>query len=291
MLPKNLAGVTPEQLPLVKRVAQLLTEFENYEGAQPLYQLVAQKGGVRGKLSLLLFMGQHLDVAKAFEGLESLRSGGIESMNIIQQATAILRSPADGEEHLEEIAITQGWIDRSLREDPQSVPLRLQQAELYDLSQQYEKATGIYRSLLSEGDLVGVGRAVVLNNLAYLLALAPSGEGATGEARKFVNEAVDLLGPQTDILDTRAMISIAAKQYEDAISDLNLAVIDRPTAAKFFHMAIAHLMAGQNQQAANAWKKAVELGLTRESVSRLEKEQYDKVQSELESLGLQSAQI
>ena len=291
MLPKDLAGVTAEQLPVVMRVAQLLTEFENYEGAHPLYRLAAQKGGVRGKLNLLLFTGRHLDVEKAFEGLESLRSNGVETVNILQKATAILRTPADGEDHPAELAITQGWIDRALREDPQSVPLRLQQAELHDIGQQYEKATDIYRQLLTDGDLRGVGRAVVLNNLAYLLALTPSDDTEVSEARGYVNEAVNLLGPQTDILDTRAMIKIAAKQYEDAIDDLNLAVIDRPTAAKYFHKAIAHLMAGQNQQAANAWKKAVELGLTRESVSRLEKDQFDKVQAKLESLGLQNAQL
>lgn len=291
MLPKNLAGVTAEQLPLVMRVAQLLTEFENYEGAKPLYQLGAQKGGVGGKLNFLLFTGQHLDVAKGFEGLEALRASGVDTPSIIQKATAILRSPANEGDHPDEMALTQGWINRSLREDPQSVSLRLQQAELYDINQQYEKAVEVYRQLLDENDLQGVGRAVVLNNLAYLLALAPSEEGGVDEARGYVNEAVNLLGPQTDILDTRAMIKIAAKQYEGAIDDLSLAVIDRPTATKYFHLAIAHLQAGQNQMAANAWKKAIDLGLTRESVSRLEKEQYDKIQAELESLGLQSAQL
>lgn len=291
MLPKDLAGVTAKQLPLVMRVAQLLTEFENYEGALPLYQLAAQKGGVNGKLNLLLFTGQHLDVAKGFEGLEALRAGGVDVAGIIQRATAILRAPADGGDHPDQVAIAQGWIDRALRDDPENVPNRLQQAELYDISQQYEEAAEVYRQLLAESDLQGVGRAVVLNNLAYLLALAPSEEGGVDEARGYVNEAVDLLGPQTDILDTRAMIKIAAKQYEAAVDDLSLAVIDRPTAAKYFHLAIAHLQAGQNQLAANAWKKAVDMGLTRESVSRLETEQYDKVQAQLESLGLQSAQL
>ncbi len=291
MLPKNLASVTKKQLPIVKRVAQLLAEFENYEGALPLYQLAAKKGGIREKLDLLRFTGQHLDVAKGLSGLESLRSTDVEPLSIIQQAMAILRSPADGEEHSDELATVQGWLDRALREDPHSTPLRLQQAELYDISQKYAEASAVYRTLLTEGDLTGVGRAVVLNNLAYLLALAPLNDEDMSEARDFVNEAVDLLGPQTDILDTRAVISIAAKQYADAIDDLNLAVIDRPTASKYFHKATAHLLAGQNQLAIHAWKKAVELGLTRESISKLEKEQYDEVQRKLESLGMQSAQL
>ena len=101
---------------------------------------------------------------------------------------------------------------------------------------------------------------------------------------KLVREAVSILGPTADILDTRAVVFTSLDQYADAIADLELSLTDNPTASKYFHKAVAHLEAGQNTDALDAWKAALKMGLTRESVNRLERDQYDRVKTRIERL-------
>jgi len=97
------------------------------------------------------------------------------------------------------------------------------------------------------------------------------------------------MGPNSDILDTRAVVLIAQKDYKGAIRDLELSVTDNPTASKYYHKAVAHLGAaktnvGENQNAIKAWEKAVSLGLDRNSLNRMEFEQYENVKSQIDQL-------
>ena len=58
---------------------------------------------------------------------------------------------------------------------------------------------------------------------------------------KLIQEATEIMGPNSDILDTRAVVLISQKQYEPAIQALELSVTDTPTASKYYHKAVAHL--------------------------------------------------
>ena len=71
----------------------------------------------------------------------------------------------------------QRWLDTGLRENPDSIALLIVQADMYDLQKKYEDSAETYRKMLTRSELVGLRRAVVLNNLAFLLALDTSGQG------------------------------------------------------------------------------------------------------------------
>lgn len=289
MVPRDPTQVKPEQIPVLNRVAQRLTEFEEFQRAQAALELAAKIGGVGQKLVLARFIGEHIDAEKGLEGIRALREE-LGPGDLVQAGIAVLRAVElkEGQVPAPSVETVRGWLAAGLREDPDLITLRLQEAELLDLTHDYEKAADAYRKLLERKDLTGVGRAVVLNNLAYLLALSTSDPESVSEAQRYCAEAVEILGPGTEILDTRAVIAIADKRYDDAVEDLKLAVIDRPTAAKYFHLATAHLMAGQEEAAQAAWGEALERGLSRETVSRLEREQFDRVKRQLEAGGLTS---
>ena len=289
ILPRNLQDIKEQQVPLVLSVAKQLTEFEDYDTAEQLYQLAASKGGDRSKLALAEFVGEHRDPGQAFDILKEMFSG-VPSSDILRSAMTVLLS-ADADEIQPQVETMEKWLGRALREDPELVTLRILQAEVYDLKKEYQQAIDEYREILKLQDLKGLNRAIVLNNLAYLLALASDSKNDMQESIQFIGEAVDILGPQSEVLDTRGVIAIADKRYDDAIQDLELSLIDRPTASKYFHLAMALQLAGQNQEAAEAWQEAVELGLDRDSVNRLERERYDDLKNSLEGAGLVSANL
>lgn len=286
VLPRDASKITAKQVPLIKRIAARLVGFDDIDRARKLYELAAKLGGPNEKLELAQFIGTHVSAEEGLDGIEALR-GDTPAQLRVQRGIQVLRAveSKEGEIGEEQFARIEGWLAEGLREDPELIPLQMQRAELADLRRDYDKAEKAYKELLEREDLAGLQRAVVLNNLAYLLALAQKDGASIKEAEEYTSQAIDILGPNSDILDTRAVIANADGRYDDALKDLELAVIDGPTASKYFHMATALIGTGNQSEATEAWQEALDRGLTRESISRLEREQFDRLKGQIGSAG------
>lgn len=289
MLPKRFDSLTPEQLKLVKQVAAMLVSFEEYDSALKLFEVAATVGGPTEKVQKSTFKGSYVNLEEGLEELAGLKSE-VNEYELAKSGVICLRNQSKetlaDSKHFD---LVKSWIDRALRDNPRSNRLLSLSAELHDIRREYPEAMEVYRQILDQNLVEGVQQAIILNNLAYMMALSEGGKSSASEAMDFLNVAIDILGPRSDILDTRAVIHIAAEDYTSAISDLELAVTDKPTASKYFHKAIAHLRAGQNDNAAKVWAKALDMGLKREDVSQLEKGMFDEVKQALEGLGLAMA--
>jgi Tfp pilus assembly protein PilF len=280
-----------QAFPLVLRIAELLTQLDDTAGARKIYEALSKlkADDPRYQLALAGHLGRTGNADEAFAMLDEIRQSA-PMAQVIQTGQQIVRAARDkvGDKY---DARVMEWLDRELREDPNSIPLQLQRAELLDLVGRYEDAAEAYRKLLSSDDLVGTARAVALNNLAYLLVLGAADQTSSDEATKLVNEAVSILGPSSEILDTRAVLEIARGNHAAAITDLESAIIDSPTASKHFHLTQALLGAGNNREAIVAWDKAIELGLEPEEVNRLEMPAYEKTAARIEQLKQQTGSL
>jgi tetratricopeptide (TPR) repeat protein len=231
---------------------------------------------------LAKFLGEHRDPEQCFTKLhEVYRPSDVNKVISVALGVARARRETIGDKYDADI---QRWLDTALRENPDSIPLWVTQADLYDLQKKYEEAADVYRKLLARNDLVGFRRAVVLNNLAFLLALDTSAKSSSDDPLELVQEAAEIIGPNSDILDTRAVVFISQKDYKSAIRDLEFAVTDGPTASKYFHKAEAHLYDGQNKAAVDAWEKAEELGLSRDSINRMEFDQFEDMKKKIDQI-------
>jgi Tfp pilus assembly protein PilF len=118
----------------------------------------------------------------------------------------------------------------------------------------------------------------VLNNLAFLLAV----QNRPGDAKELIDEAIQIFGPTSDLLDTRAIVELSAKNAKQAIADLDLATVDQPTGLKYFHLAQAHLANKDQLAAAEAMKKALETyKLDRKDLAPAEQPKFDAMLTEL----------
>jgi tetratricopeptide (TPR) repeat protein len=284
LLPKisDPSKVAENQLPLIEFVAAQLVKIGDLENAEKAFRLVIARDPNKS-FALADFLGTYRDVGECMKLLESLYKVELTEATC-RVAIAVVRTRRDeiGDKYDSQV---QSWLDRGLLENPDSIPLMMLQAEFDDVEKDYDSAAAIYQKLLARDDVTGITRAIVLNNLAFLVALAGNDAEAGVDPLKLVQEAEQILGPTADILDTRAVVYTAKGQYQDAIKDLNYSVTDNPTAAKYFHKTLAHLGAGENAKAIESWDKAHELAKdVRATLNRMEFEQYDQTKAKIEQL-------
>jgi tetratricopeptide (TPR) repeat protein len=97
-----------------------------------------------------------------------------------------------------------------------------------------------------------------------------------------VNQAIELIGPISDILDTRALVYLKQQQYPLAVEDMKQAIRMNPTASKYYHLAAAQLGAGDAAGAAAAWKQAQAEGIGPDTVSKLEQQDLEGFTKKIE---------
>jgi tetratricopeptide (TPR) repeat protein len=273
--------MTEQDRLVLATIANLLIELEDVDNAERIYRKVAELDPNQN-LTLASFLGNHRSVEQCFEKLNEIYTPERIPM-IAQVALVVVRKQREKVGNKFDAQI-QSWLDAGLNENPESIALLMDQADFYDIQQRYDEAAAIYQKLLANKDLTGIRRAIVLNNLSFLVALAGSKAKVSADPLKLVEEAVEIMGPNSDILDTRAVVFISLKRYQEAIEDLELSVTDNPTASKYFHKAHAHLMAGENLAAVEAWKKAEELGLNHDSINLMEIKLFDQLKSRIDQL-------
>ena len=154
-------------------------------------------------------------------------------------------------------------LTTALLTDGRSVPVLLALAELEDLRGQYDEEERLYIEVLR----VDPNNVAAMNNLAYLQALR-----SQGPAEKWIGKAINLLGPRSDLLDTRALAYLAQNLNDLARADLESSINDSPTGLRYFHLARYHFQTKDPANVEKALQKARELGLKRYQIHPLERQ-------------------
>jgi len=179
----------------------------------------------------------------------------VPPMQLLQTLVEILLTSRD-EAAVESII---GLAEAVCREEEGSPDIALQQGIILSVAGQTERAMTIFSDLLASGAVQGARKGLVQANLAFLLAKPSTAE----EAGRLIDEAIDELGPQPDLLDTRAVIRHARGQTSLALQDMADVVI-KPTAQHYLHLASIQADAGDLDGARTAYGRSIELGLEKE---------------------------
>ncbi len=285
LLPPNLTGaLDAKQLEKILMVTRLATEHEQYDLAAQLYPLYVQRTN-QGALEYARFLALHGDPTKAMELLKQLFPKQMDE--VLQICTEMLRIRRQelGDKFNADV---NALMASALRDDPESVRRMLLEAEILETQGKYKESVAKYENTLKRDDIPRMMSAAAKNNLGFLLTLLNQ---RTDEAERLINEALEIYGPVDDILDTRAVVHMARKDYEAAVEDMSLATSMSNDPVKFYHFAKANLLAGNDQAAIKAWEKAQKLGFTKEKLPLLEQPDFDQVKSNIEGLRTQNAQL
>jgi len=279
LLPKkNLnTALDAKQLDAIVAVARMATQFKDYEFAEKLYRLYVRRLPEK-VFELTQFLAMHGNCDEALQLIKRQLDGQTDA--VVQLSVQMLRHrrPEIGDRYDEEV---NRILAIALRQDPDSMTRQLMRAEALEIQEDFESSREAYEKLLARDDMPPRLRAAALNNLGFQLALQNL---RLDEAAQLVNQAIEILGPIADLLDTRAVVRIARKEFDLAIEDMTLALKVNPNAMKYFHLAKAHLLAGNNQAALAAWAQALKMGLELKMLSKIEQPSFQQMEEQIKSL-------
>ena len=277
MAPTGSKAVDAEQLKVVLAIAQLATRHKDYELAEQLLRFYVKRVP-ESTFALIKFLALHGDSEEGVGFMKQLFNNSKDA--VLQLATQMLRIRRReiGDRFDETI---DEMFSSALREDPDSVLRRTMYAEFLGIKQDYDASIQAYDELLKRGDLSSARRAAISNNLAYLLAL----QGVRlDQASELIEQAMQILGPIDDMLDSRAIVRMARKEYDLAVEDMTLATSISQEPVKFYHLAKAHFLAGNVQAALKAWEEAQQLGFEKDMLFLLEQVSFEEIENRLKNL-------
>lgn len=146
----------------------------------------------------------------------------------------------------------------AMEESPENLEVLMAVANVQVVRDEMDEAIRLYRRVLETQPK----SVVVLNNLATLLAETPK---TRGEALDYIDQALEIAGPQNALLDTKAMILVQDGKPGEAIPLLETACGHYDPDPRYpFHLAVAYHRVGDDAKAVVAFERAIDSGLEEE---------------------------
>jgi tetratricopeptide (TPR) repeat protein len=221
----------------------------------------------------LIERGRTLEAIRTIQGLPV--ADGVAKVPLLKNAIAARPRAAIAAAELPEWVALVGAIskeiDETLKSKPMDVQHHLARAAIRDALGQTEAAIAAYEDVLA----IEPQNLIALNNLASLLAL--SAPEKTDKAMELVERALKAAGPRGHVLDTRALVRLAAKKPADALVDLAAARLTDPRAVYDFHAALAYDALHEGERRRSFLDSAKAKGLKRTMLHPLEWPSYERM--------------
>ncbi|HTM54370.1 MAG TPA: tetratricopeptide repeat protein [Pirellulales bacterium] len=233
----------------------------------------------RGAIAMASYLGRKGDTERAFALLDDSRKNQpmIEILACALEGIRRHRENATPERY----ATLEKWAKAAMESEANKQQVQLLLAETYDLQGRYDDVIKIYRQVLADPEATTYQKALVKNNLAFVLAVSKPQPNTLAEAVKLADDAIRVLGPTSDLLDTRAVAYLAQGKVKEGLADLRTSVSDRPTGSKYFHLAQAEKQAGNVDAARTAFEKAKEFGLDANQLTPIEIKTFEQLSNSL----------
>ena len=221
-------------------------------------------------VEFIRFLGTQWRLDEAFELCETAWNISPSAV-VAEVCTGLLRT---GQASHEQFQLARHWLQDAMEADAASPELAYHAASAAHLAGQYAEAENFYRRVVQ----LAPESTMAINELSLLLVLH---RGKPGEATRLIDRAIEISGPLSFLLDTRAVAYISAGEVDKAIEDLERAVSDGATADHYFHLAQAHVLTDHPAAARIAWNKSLMLGLHVESIHPLERRLFSELELKL----------
>ncbi|HYV35442.1 MAG TPA: tetratricopeptide repeat protein [Gemmataceae bacterium] len=263
-----------EQKDVRRDLAGLLLDELGYaadpEKQKQICDFIAGSKRPEAVLLLAQFLAKHEDVDEALDLCEAALKTAPPD-RVLHTAVIVLRL---GKGTPDQQAKVEGWLQKAATEQPKSLFLQILHAEVEDLRGRYAEAASIYGQILQKDQ----NNIIALNNLAFMTALKKEN---LQDSLAMIDKAIDIAGPQAQLLDTRAVVLLQMGQSQKAVQCLQQAIALGGNAENYFHLAVAQRQAKNQTAAVEAMLKARELQITEDQVHALERDVFKELLKEI----------
>jgi len=266
------------QLDRARYVAGVLEELHQYDAARRMLAEVIAVDPA-GRLDLAEMLSRRGAVTEGLDQCDLARKS-LPLPRVLPTALAIL-NVARAQAKPEDFRRVESWFNTSDREATAKATI-LQRANLLDLQGRFPELIRLYQDFLGRTDVGERERAVVYNNLVYLLAVQ---KRDVHNALEMIQQAIAVLGPSPQLRDTRGLALLASGQNREAAAEFKQVVADQPNAMNYFHLALALAATNDLQAAQQALRIASKNHhFTPDSVPPLERDSYQALVAKLSRL-------
>jgi tetratricopeptide (TPR) repeat protein len=265
LIRQRVVGATDSQQILAAgRLLEEIGQWREAEQAYMRYRLRQGGTGAAAHWPLARFYALQSRLDEAIRLCEDACSDATPEM-VAVVAAALARSPKLDPSSARR---AEAWIRGVVAKHPQSSAALLALADFLEMQNHLSEAELLYERVLSQEP----AHVVALNNLAFLLAW----RGQTERALRLINAAIDQIGPQPALLDTRGVVQLQAGNHEAALADLQEAVALQQNPVRRFHLALAQQAAGLSAESDDNLRRAKELGLNELLLHPLERVRWQE---------------
>ena len=248
-----------QEAQLALSLGNLLTETNRHGAAEPWYRRVQEIVPDEYR-PLVLSLARQGKMEEAVAWCIRPSGGGPDASSPngrAQQALLLIAVLLTGSPAEEDFAAAEPFLDAVLDEYPDHVELNLQLANLRVLQKRLDEAEAGYRRVLE----LQPRHLLAMNNLATILAEQP---GREGDALAQIDQAIELVGPQPVLLDTKGMVLLEKGRADEAVALLEEAAAIPDADPRFvFHLAVAYHRTGEGDRARDTFARVDRQALER----------------------------
>jgi len=249
-----------------RQVAGLLDQMGQATASETILRRWYERGHtVQRLIALAIQIGKRGGVAEALDLCDRLDNPAAAEA-AVRAVLSVLSHPEATSQHLDR---GQRWLEGWLHQHPQSLPLLVGLADLQSLRGRYDQSQQLYHRVL----LRDPHNLAALNHWATELAL----RGRHSEALPLIHRAIASHGELPALLETRGLIHLEAGRLEAAVSDLERAIAEQPSAVRYFHLARVQFARRERAATRQALERASQLGLSQHDLHPLERIHFERL--------------
>jgi tetratricopeptide (TPR) repeat protein len=257
---KNAADGTAVGIGILK----VLTSLGLHDAAEEIGPDVA-KLGTRGQLAFAELLEHRGKTKEALVLIDTASKADV--LAAARSSLALASERADAGQLIDQ---TDGLLKLALKGQPESIELLQAQAYLRHLQDSFAEEIKVYEAILAKNPK----DHVFLNNMAWTLS---ENMDRPQEGLDRIDQAIKKVGWQPHLIDTRGVILLRLGKVDEAIKELESAVVALPTPPVYYHLAKAYNTAGKTAQFEKYRDLARKAGLRREQLQKSEREEAEKL--------------
>ena len=258
-------------------VGSVLSSLDEHTAAEKWYRRAMQAWPARFE-HLALCVAQQGRMEEALQLCrQAPKSGGGQNDALLEQAAAMAVVLVNGPAKPEHFQAAEPVLAEALARYGQRSDLLMKVGNVRVVQGRTDEATELYQRVLR----LRPDDAVAMNNLATLYSERPD---KRAEALKYIQQAIQIVGPQAGLRDTEAMVYVLDGRPAEAIPLLLEAIslsLPDPDPRHYFHLAVAYERVGQLGEARQALEKARDRELDRQILTPLEKKLLEELEQKL----------